>query len=76
MKERARLVRIEHGRKITKEADGRFLYEFQRAILLSLKEDGTLDETRCRYAEERLKNQLQTYIINNESGAEKRGEDP
>ena len=73
MKERARLIRIEHGRKITKETDGRFLFEYQRAILLSLKEDGTLDETQYRYAEKKLRNQLRTYIINS---AEKRREDP
>ena len=76
MKERARLIRVEHDRRIIKETDSRFLFEYQMAVLLSLKEDGTLDETQCRYAEEKLKNQLRTYIINKESGAEKRGEDP
>lgn len=63
MKERARLVGIEHGRKITKETDGRFLLEYQRAILLSLKDSGVLDEAQYRYAEEKLKNQLRACII-------------
>ena len=76
MEERARLVRIEHGREITKETDSRFLFEYQRAILLSLKEDGTLNEPQYRYAEEKLKNQLRIYIINNGSGAEMGGEEP
>ena len=34
MEERARLVRVEHDRRITKETDSQFLFEYQRAILL------------------------------------------
>ncbi len=64
MGERARLVRIEHDRKITKEADSRFLFEYQRAILLALKADGLLDETQYHAAEERLRRQMQGYIRN------------
>lgn len=70
MKEQARLTRIEYVRRITKETDSRFLFEYQRAILLSLKEDGTLNEAQYRYAEEKLKNQLRTYIINKEGSVE------
>ena len=58
MKERAHLIRVEHDRTITKEADRRFLFEFQRGILLSLKADGLLDETQYRYAEDRLRCQM------------------
>ena len=58
MKERAHLIRVEHSRRITKETDSRFLFEYQRAVLLSLKEDGTLDEAQYRWAEEKLKKQL------------------
>ena len=50
MEKQARLVRIEHDRKITKEMDSQFLFEYQRAILLSLKADGLLDETQYHYA--------------------------
>lgn len=75
MMEQARLVRVEHDRIITKETDGRFLVEYQRAILLSLKEGGTLDEAQYRYAEEKLKKQLRPYIINKGNGAENRGEE-
>ena len=32
MRERARLAGIEHDRKITKETDSQFLFEYQRAI--------------------------------------------
>lgn len=75
MEERARLVRVEHDRKITKEADSRFLFEYQRAILLSLKDGGALDEAQYRYAEERLRNQLRAYIRKRNS-AEGRGGKP
>lgn len=75
MRKRARLAGVEHGRKITKETDGQFLFEYQRAVLLSLKDSGALDEAQYRYAEEKLKNQLRTYIRNQIHG-EERGEEP
>ena len=64
MEERARLAAIEHNRKITKDTDGRFLFEYQRAILLSLKADGVLDETQYHYAEERLRCHMRNCIRN------------
>lgn len=75
MEERARLVGIEHDRKITKEMDSQFLFEYQRAILLSLKDSGALDEAQYRYAEGKLENQLQTHI-RKQSSTEERGEKP
>ena len=75
MGEQARLVGIEHDRKITKETDSQFLFEYQRAILLSLKEAGALDEAQYRYAEEKLKNQLRASIRKHNSTKE-RGEKP
>ena len=74
MEEQARLVDVEHDREITKETDSQFLFEYQRAILLSLKDSGALDETQYRYAEEMLKSQFQAYIRNQnntERGKEK-----
>lgn len=73
MEERARLAGIEHDRKITKETDGQFLFEYQRAILLSLKDSGALDDAQYRYAEETLRNQLRAYIRKQNSTGE-RGE--
>ena len=73
MAEQARLVGIEHDRKITKETDSRFLFEYQRALLLSLKDSGALNEMQYRYAEEKLKNQLRAHIRAQASAAE-RGE--
>ena len=75
MEERARLVGIEHDRKITKEMDSQFLFEYQRAILLSLKDSGALDEAQYRYAEGKLENQLRAHI-RKQSGTEERGEKP
>ena len=74
MEERARLVRVEHDRRITKEKDSQFLFEYQRAILLSLKGSGALDEAQYRYAEEKLKAQLRAYI-RKQNSAEERGEE-
>lgn len=62
MEERAHLVGIEHDHKITKETDGRFLFEYQRAVLLALKDSGTLDEVQYRYAEGKLTDQFRTSV--------------
>ena len=75
MRERVRLAGIEYGRRIAKEKDGQFLFEYQRAVLLALKDSGVLDEVQYRYAEEKLKNQLRAYIRNQIHG-EERGEEP
>ena len=75
MKEQARLVGIEHDHKITKKTDSQFLFDYQKAILLSLKDDGMLDEAQYRYAEGKLKNQLRAYI-RKQTSTEERGEKP
>lgn len=75
MVEQARLVEIEHDRKLTKEMDSQFLFEYQRAILLSLKDSGALDEAQYRYAEEKLKNQFRAHI-RKQNGAEAGEEKP
>lgn len=59
MAEQARLFRIEKDREITKETDSQFLFEYQRAVLLTLKDNGILEEAQYHYAEEMLKKQLQ-----------------
>lgn len=53
--EQGQLTGIENDREIAKETDSRFLFEYQRAILLVLKDRGVLDEMQYRCAEERLK---------------------
>ena len=49
------LERIENDRRITRETDGEFLYEYQKAVLLALVESGRLTEQQYRYAEEKLR---------------------
>ena len=49
------LERIDNDRKITRETDGEFLYEYQKAVLLALVESGRLTEQQFRYAEEKLR---------------------
>ena len=58
MTEQARLLDIENDREITKETDSQFLFEYQRAVLLTLKDKGILNEMQYRYVEEKLKKQL------------------
>ena len=57
MQDRAVLRSVENDRKITKEQDYEFLYEYQKAVLLALKEAGSLTEMQYRYAEGKLKEQ-------------------
>ena len=61
MAEQARLLDIENDREITKEADSQFLFEYQRAVLLTLKDKGVLNEMQYRYVEEKLKKQLEQF---------------
>ena len=53
----AKLQRIDHDRKITKETDASFLYQLENALLLALKEQGRLSAMQYRHAEEGLKRQ-------------------
>lgn len=62
MQDTAVLQTIENDRKIVWDSDGEFLFEYQKAMLLALKELGTLDEMQYRYAEQVLKEQLHTFV--------------
>lgn len=57
IKKFAELQRIENDRKISKETDYEFLYQLQYALLLALKESGTLNAAQFQLAEERLREQ-------------------
>ena len=50
----ARLQRIDNDHRITEEVDGAFLHALQNSLLLSLKEQGRLNEMQYRNAAERL----------------------
>ena len=67
MQDRAVLRSVENDRRITKEQDHEFLYEYQRAILLTLKEAGQLTETQFRYAERKLKEQRRENAMRNQN---------
>ena len=61
MAEQARLLGVENNREITKETDSQFLFEYQRAILLELRDKGVLNEIQYRYAKEKLRKQLKQF---------------
>lgn len=54
MKTVFRLIEIESSHPVTTQTDSEFLFLLQRAILLGLKEEGALNETQHRLAEESL----------------------
>ena len=53
----AQLQRIDNNETITQETHFEFLYHLQCAVLLALRERGTLNEMQYRHAEEKLKQQ-------------------
>ena len=62
MEDVAVLQTIENNREIIWDSDSEFLFEYQKAMLLALKELGTLDEMQYRYAESILKEQRRQYV--------------
>lgn len=64
MKEQALLQTITDNREILWDTDSEFLFEYQKAILLALKELGTLDEMQYQYAESKLKDQRRRFVKN------------
>lgn len=62
MEDKAVLQTIENNREIIWDSDSEFLFEYQKAMLLALKELGTLDEMEYRYAEATLKEQRRQYV--------------
>lgn len=66
MRERAILQKIENDREIQKETDREFLFAFQRALLLALKEAEFLNELQYRYAAEQLRQQYHASLPENQ----------
>lgn len=75
MKTQARLASIENNREINMETDFKFLYAYQRTLLLALKETGTLTEMQYRHAEKELRTQFLTYVKNKNMSDSRNGED-
>ena len=57
-----KLVKVEGNQPITRERDADFFFELQRGVLLSLKDDGQLNQAQYRNAEETLKEQRRAII--------------
>ena len=51
------LTKIENDHKITAETDLQFLYHVQHALLLALREKGTISTVQYRRADELLRKQ-------------------
>ena len=51
------LTKIENDHKITAETDLQFLYHVQHALLLALREKGTISTMQYRQADEALRKQ-------------------
>ena len=62
MEDKAVLQTIENNREIIWDSDSEFLFEYQKTMLLALKELGTLDEMQYRYAEAELKEQRRRFV--------------
>lgn len=58
----ANYVRVENDRSITRQTDAEFFFEFQRGVLLSLKEQGTLTQMQFKYAQDALQDQRRAAI--------------
>ena len=61
--DRAVLRSVDKHQRITREQEHEFLYVYQRAVLLALKEAGQLNEAQYQHAEKRLKEQQQEMVL-------------
>ena len=53
------LLQIDKGPEKDKVSDGEFLFQLQRGLLLSLKDEGLLSEMQLQYAEDKLNSRRQ-----------------
>lgn len=51
------LLQIDKGPEKDGASDGKFLFQLQRGLLLSLKEEGLLSEMQLQYTEDKLNSQ-------------------
>jgi hypothetical protein len=54
----ARLVGIENKVEINKDSQAEFLFQYQKAILLTLPEKGIIDEIQCQRCIDKLTEQF------------------
>lgn len=62
MRAKAHLIEIENNRKIDQYTDMKFIFDYKRILLLSLKEAGKLNEMQYRYTEKALREQFLAYV--------------
>lgn len=62
MRDYVSLVSVNNNHEITRVSDPVFWYEYQKSILLALKDEGILSETQYRFAEEQLKKQSHASV--------------
>ncbi|MGI5963042.1 MAG: hypothetical protein ACOX7N_04900 [Lawsonibacter sp.] len=58
MARQAKIVEVKGQKKISKTADSEFAFQYQRAILLSLKDCGLLNQVQYEHAERMLIQQV------------------
>lgn len=56
----ARLVRIENQVDINKDSQTEFLFQYQKAVLLTLSEQGVIDEIQCQQCIDKLTKQFKS----------------
>jgi len=54
----ARLVGIENQVDINKDSQAEFLFQYQKAVLLALLEQGIIDELQCQQCIDKLTDQF------------------
>lgn len=54
----ARLVKIENQVEINKDSQAEFLFQYQKAVLLALSDQGIIDEIQCQRCIDKLTEQL------------------
>jgi hypothetical protein len=57
-KKDARLVGIENQVDINKDTQAEFLFQYQKAVLLTLVEQGVIDEMQCQRCIDKLTRQF------------------
>lgn len=69
---KAKLQRTENDREIDRSRDRDFFYDIQRSLLISLKDEGILNETQYRWALDELSEQHRALIGSLSDGGEER----
>ena len=59
----ARLVGIENQVDINKELQAEFLFQYQKAVLLTLLEQGIIDEMQCQQCIDKLTGQFKKSAV-------------